>query len=258
MRRKMELIILGSGTGQPLADRGSPSLALLLNDCVVLFDMGPGTLRQLSRMGINHDKIGHIFISHFHPDHTADLIHLLFATRRPPFLEKRGPFRITGPQGFGDFLKKIQSAYGEWLTLPPEIMELEELEIQKRDNRGYEAFDMISQPVKHTQHSLAYRVVVPSGKSFVYSGDTGFCSEIVDLAQGTDLLILECSFRDGDEVEGHLTPSQAGKIAGSAGVKRLLLIHFYPEVLATDVAKQCRRAYAGELILGRDLLHLHL
>jgi ribonuclease BN (tRNA processing enzyme) len=258
MRKNMELIILGSGTGQPLADRGSPSLAMLLNNGVVLFDMGPGTLRQLSRIGINHDKIGHIFLSHFHPDHTADLIHFLFATRKPPILEKRDPFRITGPQGFRDFLKKIQNAYGKWLTIPPEIMELEELDIKKRDKRGYEAFDIISQPVKHTPHSLAYRVVVPSGNNFVYSGDTGFCSEIVDLAQGTDLLILDCSFPDGDEVAGHLTPSQAGKIASLAGVNKLLLIHFYPEVLATDMARQCRRAYAGELILARDLLHLHL
>jgi len=254
----MELIILGSGTGQPLADRGSPAVALLLNGGLVLFDMGPGTLYQLSRIGINHDKIKHIFISHFHPDHTADLIHFLFATRHPPILEKREPFVMTGPQGFKDFLKKVQKPYGKWLTMPSEIMELEELEIQKADKRGYEAFDIVSQPVRHTAQSLAYRVVFPSGKNFVYSGDTGFCAQIVDLARGTDLLILECSFPDGDEVEGHLTPSQAGQIARSAGASKLLLVHFYPEVLATDIAKQCRRTYTGELILGRDLLHLHL
>jgi ribonuclease BN (tRNA processing enzyme) len=254
----MELIILGSGTGQPLVDRGSPSLALLLDERLVLFDMGPGTLHQLSRIGINHHKIKHIFISHFHPDHTADLIHFLFATRHPPILEKREPFMITGPQGFRDFLKKIQKAYGKWLTIPLEIMELEELEIQKTDRRAYEAFDIISQPVRHTPQSLAYRIVVPSGKSLVYSGDTGFCSEIVDLARGTDLLILDCSFPDEEEVEGHLTPSQAGKIASLAGVNKLLLVHFYPEVLATHIVEQCRRTYAGEPILGRDFLHLHL
>jgi len=254
----MKLIILGSGTGQPAVDRCSPSLALLLDERIVLFDVGPGALRQLCRIGINHGKISHIFISHFHPDHTADLIHFLFATRHPPILEKREPFKITGPQGFKDFFKEIQKAYGKWLTMPSEIMELEELEIQKRSKREYEAFDIISQPVRHTAQSLAYRVVAPSGKSFVYSGDTGLCPEIVDLARGSDLLILECSFPDGEEVEGHLTPSQAGQIACSAGVNKLLLIHFYPEVLATDIAKQCRRTYSGELILGRDLLYLHL
>ena len=254
----MELIILGSGTGQPLVDRGSPSLALRLDGRLVLFDIGPGTLHQLSRIGIHHDKIQHIFISHFHPDHTADLIHFLFATRHPPILEKRDPFMITGPQGTKDFFKKMQKVYGKWLTMPSDIMVVEELEIQKTDKREYKTFDIVSQPVRHTPQSLAYRVLFASGKSFVYSGDTGLCSEIVDLARGTDLLILECSFPDGDDVEGHLTPSQAGQIARSAGVNKLLLVHFYPEVLATDMAKQCRRTYAGELILGRDLLHLHL
>ena len=80
----MELIVLGSGTGIPLSYRASPALAMIGYDNPVLFDMGPGTLRQLARIGINHDKIEQIFISHFHPDHTADLIHFLFATRNPP------------------------------------------------------------------------------------------------------------------------------------------------------------------------------
>ena len=254
----MELIILGSGTGQPLVDRGSPSLSLLLDERLVLFDMGPETLHQLSRVGIHHEKIKHIFISHFHPDHTAGLIHFLFATRHPPILEKRAPFIITGPRGLQDFFKKMQKAYGKWLTMPSDIMGVEELEIQKREKREYKAFHIVSQPVRHILQSLAYRAVFPSGKSFVYSGDTGLCSEIVDLARGTDLLILECSFPDGEGVEGHLTPSQAGQVARSAGVNRLLLIHFYPEVLASDIARQCRKTYAGELILGRDLLHLYL
>ena len=254
----MEIIILGSGTGLPSPDRASPSLALLLAGNPVLFDIGPGTLRQLSRIGIRHDKIGHIFISHFHPDHTADLIHFLFATRNPPVLAKRKPFTISGPLGLKEFLKRLQKAYGEWITLPPKTMKLEELQVQKPDKKTYGAFHIISQPVKHTPRSLAYRVVLPSGKNFVYSGDTGFCPEIVDLALGSDLLILDCSFPDGDEVEGHLTPSRAGEIATLAGVNRLLLTHFYPEVLATDIVKQCRRTYAGQLTLGSDLLHLHL
>ncbi len=254
----MEIIILGSGTGIPLVYRASPSLVLLHGALPVLIDMGPGTLRQLARVGINHDKIGHIFITHFHPDHTADLIHFLFATRNPATLEKREPFVIAGPQGLREFLHKLQKAYGKWLNLPPEIMALEELDTRKPEKRGYENFHMVSQPVKHTPHSLAYRVEEPSGGSFVYSGDTAFCNEIVDLARSSDLLILECSFPDGEDVEGHLTPSQAGRVARLAGVKKLVLIHFYPEILATDIAKQCRKTYTGDLILGRDMLHLRI
>ena len=252
----INLTLLGSGTSIPLSDRASPALVFFIEGKTTLFDLGPGTLRQLSKAGISHERIQSIFISHLHPDHTADLIHFLFVTRNPLTLKKREPFIITGPQGFKDFLVKLQSAYGKWLDVPSEIMEIEELDIQNQEKREYRNFNIISQPIKHTSHSLAYRVGGPSGESFVYSGDTGFCDEIVALAQGTDLLILECSFPDGGKFEGHLTPSLAGRIATLAGVKKLLLAHFYPEVLATDIAKQCRTIYAGELILGRDLLHL--
>jgi ribonuclease BN (tRNA processing enzyme) len=92
----------------------------------------------------------------------------------------------------------------------------------------------------------------------VYSGDTGFCDAVVELAQGADLLILESSFPDGEACDGHLTPSLAGRMATLAGVERLVLIHFYPECLRTDITAQCRRTYGGELILGEDLLLLRV
>jgi ribonuclease BN (tRNA processing enzyme) len=184
------------------------------------------------------------------------LIHFLFATRHPPDLAKRGPFTITGPQGYKDFHKGLERVYGKWLNIPPEIMEIRELAAARKDRIGYEAFEIISQPVKHSDPSIAYRIEHPSGKSFVYSGDTGFCTEIIDLAKASDLLILECALPDDTDIDVHLTPSLAGKIATQAGVKRLLLCHFYPEVLETDIAEECRKTFDGELILGRDLLHI--
>jgi len=254
----MELIVLGSGTCIPSNYRASPSLLLMANNQPVLFDMGPGTLRQLTRVGINHDKIGRIFLTHFHPDHTADLIHFLFATRDPSTLERRKPFTITGPMGFKNLLNNLQKAYGKWLDIPSEIMKIEELDTKKQVKRRYNNLNIISNPVKHTPHSLAYRVENEAGKSFVYSGDTDLCDEIVELAKDSDLLILECSFPDGKEMEGHLTPSRAGQIASLAKTNKLMLIHFYPEVLTTDIARDCRKTYAGELVLGRDLLHINV
>ena len=254
----MHLVVVGSGTGIPLADRASPALVFYTGAGPVLFDAGPGTCRQLARLGIPYDRIGQIFLTHFHPDHTADLIHFLFATRYPPVLRKRDPFMLVGPDGLAAFLMKLQKAYGTWIHIPPGIMTVEELSIQKPEKRTYALFELHSQPLKHTAQSLAYRVKSPEGKSFVYSGDTGFCQEMVDFARKADLLILECSLPEGGGVEEHLTPSQAGRIAALAGVPRLVLVHFYPEVLETDIARECRKVYAGELILAQDLLHLSL
>ncbi|MFH1240889.1 MAG: MBL fold metallo-hydrolase [Pseudomonadota bacterium] len=254
----MELIILGSGTGIPLNYRASPSLALRVGAELILFDMGPGTLRQLGRAGLSHELISRIFFTHFHPDHTLDLVHFLFATRNPNILGRRRPFSITGPVGLREFIHHLRRAYPGWISLPSEIMEIQELDINQTVPRDYSNLRILVRPTKHTPESLAYRVESRRGKSLVYSGDTVCCQEIVELATGTDLLILESSFPDGEEVEGHLTPSQAGHLASMAGVNRLVLTHFYPECLGTDIAAQCRKTYKGELILARDLLHIRI
>jgi ribonuclease BN (tRNA processing enzyme) len=254
----MKLIVLGSGTAIPLHDRGSPSLILLIEGNPVLFDIGPGTLRQLTRVGINYEKIGQIFLTHFHPDHTADLIHFLFASRNPAVLKRRRPFVIAGPSGLTEFINALQNAYQTYLTLPPKMMRIEEIDISKKVKGEYSNYTVTNSPTNHTPDSLAYRVKNRSGKTVVYSGDTCFCDEIVDLARGADLLILESSFPDGDEIEGHLTPSLAGRIATLAGVERLVLVHFYPECLRSDITSQCRQSYKGELVLGEDLLQIRV
>lgn len=252
----MQLIILGSGTGIPVHDRASPSILLHTKNRLLLFDIGPGTLRQMARIGMDFRVLDHIFITHFHPDHSADLVHLLFATRNPSILADRRPFVITGPLGLRDFLQALENAYGNWIKLPPDILTVDERKTEERETRRYADLTVISQPVSHTARSLAYRVEGPDGKSFVYSGDTGPCEGIISLAEGADVLILESSFPNGQEMEGHLTPFLAGRIAALAKVPRLVLLHFYPEVLKTDIAPQCRKSFTGELILARDLLSL--
>ncbi len=252
----MELIILGSGTAIPLADRASPSVAIFIEDQFLLMDIGPGTVRQLAVAGLNHEDIDYIAISHFHPDHTADLIHLIFATRHPPVLEKRKPFTVIGPKGFRGFLEGLKKPYGTWLDLPVGLMEIEELHTDTKDRRQFKGFTLLSAPLRHTGQSIGFRIEDHSGNSLIYSGDTGYCEELVDLARGAGLLILESSFPEGQAVEGHLTPSQAGEIATRAGVTRLVLTHFYPECLQSDIEGQCRKAYQGELILATDFMRL--
>jgi ribonuclease BN (tRNA processing enzyme) len=108
--------------------------------------------------------------------------------------------------------------------------------------------------VPHTERSLAYRIETPGGRTLVYSGDTGPSEALIELAKGCDLLILECSFPKEQEAHNHLSPEQAGEVAAAADPGKLLLLHFYPEVLAVDIPARCRRAYRGPLVLARDLM----
>ena len=206
----MRLIIIGSGTGLPLTYRASPSVAAFIDESPILFDMGPGTLRQLARIGVFHDRIRHVYISHFHPDHTADLIHFLFVTRSPDILDRRAPFTITGPVGIRKLIKNFQKAYGKWLDIPAEIMRIDELDTKGPDKREYKEYSVLSRPTKHSMNgSLAFRINTRGGNNFTYSGDTELCDGILKLARNSDLLILECSFPENHPGKGHLTPSQA-------------------------------------------------
>jgi len=252
----MEIVVLGSGTSVPLVERASPSLAIFIEDQFLLVDIGPGTVRQLAVAGLKYQDVGYIIISHFHPDHTADLIHFFFATRYPPILDKRKSFTIIAPEGFNWFLKLLKKPYGTWLDLPASLMNLVELKRGEKDKKEFDKFTIRSAPVNHTPQSIGFRIEDNSGRIVVYSADTGYCEEIVDLARGADLLILESSFPDGEEMAGHLTPSEAGNIATQSGVKRLVLTHFYPECLKTDIEAQCRRTYQGDLVLAADLMSL--
>ena len=254
----MEVVFLGTGTGIPLSHRASPSIAIFHGGDPILLDMGPGTLRQMHRAGIDHSRIEQIFLTHFHPDHTADLVHLFFATRNPSTLKHRKPFVVTGPVGLHALVEALQKAYGDGLSLPPGLLTVQELDVSNNVEFTWHGLRITTAPTRHTPNSIAYRVEDPAGKSVVYSGDTGFCGEIIQLARGANLLILEASFPDSQEVEGHMTPSQAGRVASLACVERLVLTHFYPECLATDVAAQCRNTYKGQLTLASDLLRIRV
>ena len=110
--------------------------------------------------------------------------------------------------------------------------------------------------LEHSDHSIGFRVMTPGGKAVSYSGDTDYCPNLILLARATDLLILECSFPDGSKVEGHLTPSLAGRVAREARCKRLLLTHFYPPCDDYDVKRAVESQYSGEVIVAEDLMKL--
>src|SRR4030043_254397 len=78
------------------------------------------------------------------------------------------------------------------------------------------------------------------------------------IASDVDLLVLECSFPNDKKVEGHLTPSLAGRIALESRCKKLLLVHFYPVCDQTDILKECRDVYSGEIILGEVLMRVKI
>lgn len=250
--------IIGSGTCVPSLKRSSCSVLMKISGVNLLFDSGPGTMHRLLQAGTTIFDISFIFYSHFHPDHTSEFVPFLFATKYPDENQRQIPLTIVAAKGISDLYDKLKTVYGQWIELKPGLLNIIELDNTADDTRSFENFTVESVPVEHNEESIAYKITSPGGISVVYSGDTDFSENLVALAKDADLLICESALPDELKTKGHLTPSLAGEIATRANVRKLLLIHLYPECDKVDIDKECRKTYSGPLILAEDLMEIKL
>lgn len=247
-----EWIVLGSGSIQPRAGYGCAGHALRRDARkLVLFDCGPGTLRQLGELGFGVADIGAVVLSHFHPDHCWDLFALAFARRKPelalPHLE------LVGPLGLEALLERGAAVY---------------------PSRGWTRFDNVSirevDPAAsgktidldglklgwcatlHAPEAVAWRAELGGSVSVTFSGDSGENPALATLARGSELFVCECSFPEERSQPQHLTPEGAGRLAESAGARRLVLTHFYPAMEPEAARTRAASAFSGTIEVAFD------
>jgi ribonuclease BN (tRNA processing enzyme) len=105
---------------------------------------------------------------------------------------------------------------------------------------------------------MAVRIESAAGRSAVYSGDSEYCANLVEISHNADLLILECSFPEDMPCVGHLSPTLAGRVARESQCKKLLLTHFYPPCDSSDLLTPLRNEFSGEVLLAEDLMRVVL
>ncbi|MBN2468175.1 MAG: MBL fold metallo-hydrolase [Deltaproteobacteria bacterium] len=254
MDRQLSVTILGAGTGVPLKDRQAPGLAVQAGPTHLILDSGSGAAYQLAKAGIDYHRFDHLLYTHYaHPDHINDLPELIFANEYFDPRRKR-ELAIFGPRGMQNFFEKLVALYpilGR-VTYPIKIHELQRSTLLIND------VVIKSSPLNHQGNEcVGYRIEY-GGKSLIYSGDTDYCKAMIDLAQGGDLLIAECSFPNQYKVAGHLIPTDVGMIARQARVKKVVLTHLYPLCDQFDVVAQVREKFHGEVLRAEDLITLTL
>ncbi|MDO8424684.1 MAG: MBL fold metallo-hydrolase [bacterium] len=187
-------------------------------DCYIVLDAGEGIYR-LDKY-VKSKKPVYLFLSHFHLDHIYG-IHIF-----DKFNFRQG-IKIFGQPGTKKFLNKIGSR--------PFVNPLGEQKnkITIRDlAEGVHREKIVPFPLEarylvHAEPCFGYRFEI-EGKTVAYCTDTGICDNLLRLARGVDVLILECAMKDGKKLKSwpHLAPLDCAKIAKKAGVKNLFLIHF--------------------------------
>ena len=246
----MKLTILGSGTAIVTARRGSSGYLIKIEDKTLLLDGGSGTLRKVAEASSSFKEIDYAIYTHFHPDHVTDLISLLFALRIPSD-HKSKDLTVVGPTGMKEFHRDLAKVFDDYIDPRGYELTIKELPGGYLD---FGNFRLTSSLINHHEGSLAYRVETKEGKAIVYSGDTDYCENIVDLARNVDVLLLECSYPKHIKVDGHLNSTLAGKVARESNCKKLILTHFYPICDDYDILGECREEFSGEVVLAEDLM----
>ncbi|MGB7363861.1 MAG: cyclic nucleotide-degrading phosphodiesterase [Rhodococcus sp. (in: high G+C Gram-positive bacteria)] len=239
----MRLTVLGcSGSvGGP----DSPASGYLLeapDTAPLVMDFGPGVLGALQKHANPNDV--HVLLTHLHADHCLDVAGLLVWRRYHP-IPAVGRAVVYGPSDMAFRLGVASAESGGRIDDMSDTLELRYL----RDG-GTVQFGTLSidtRRVYHPPESYGMRITTDRGSVLAYTGDTGMCDAVQELVAGADVLLSEASWtHEAGRPEGvHLSGTEAGQLAASAGVSELLLTHIPPWTSREDVIAEAKAEFDG-------------
>jgi ribonuclease Z len=290
----MELLLLGTGTPLPSPNRCGGGQLITSGEHRVLVDCGWGVARRLMAANVPLGDIDTVCFTHMHSDHVTDLPDFLIMrwTAGGATL----PLTIYGPEGTREMVEGFRAGlepdvrfriahHGE--KLAPQAMRCDVREVPASDEPTCVA--TIGE-MRISAFAVDHRPVVPAfgyridcgGRALVLSGDTMKCDTLVDASRGADVLVCEAmslpmmrariDFLRGagnergakilDEAcDYHAATADVAAMARDAGVRKLVLTHLLPPIpdegpLPEQFVEGMSGIYAGEIVLGRDLMRL--
>lgn len=250
-----EVIFLGVG-GAMAADPADNHTALVVRDGshTLLLDCGPTIMRQLERVGLTAGDPTHVFISHQHGDHSLGLPMLLL--NRTLFWPER-PLLVLAMPSVLEMLRQLTHlAYPDLSRRMAETVTFLPLE-EASGSHSLPAGGKITYataPGRHSVPTWGVRLAFASGRSLVYSSDTGSTPTMARLAAGADLLVHDTFFLEppSQPFDNHSTAEQVGELAEEAGVAALALVHreLTDITAAPAYVAAARRRFSGAVLVA--------
>ncbi|MFI6941734.1 MBL fold metallo-hydrolase [Streptomyces sp. NPDC050418] len=243
----MKLTVVGCSGSFPSADSACSSYLVEADGFRLLLDMGNGALGELQRHCGLYD-LDAVFLSHLHPDHCIDMCAYFVARYYRHEGGRCDAIPVYAPEGAQD---RLTTAYGDSPSASAmgEVFDFRALKSGASFEIG--PFSVRTERVAHPVEAYAIRVE-HEGRSLVYSGDTGACPQLDELAAGTDLYLCEASFIHGKESipDLHLNGREAGESAARAGAGKLVLTHIPPWTDANINLADAREVFDGPVELA--------
>ena len=230
----------------------------------ILFETGPGVIRQLAKAKYSPMEIDGVFISHSHADHMLGFPYFMFMdlTERVFKGGKTRTLPLITTLDIGNFLQKMIEFCYPSTEFPTKI---DLLEASTEDFKIFTIndFKITTAPVIHSVPTIGARIELPNCV-ITYSSDTIYCENVIELARDCDLLIHEAfagsNMKTMAEKVKHGTAEEAGKIAQKANAKRLALVHMLPipSVSEEQLIKEAKQYFDGEVFVPKELEELEV
>lgn len=252
------------GTAGAVADGQRDNVSLLfsaqqgsLPDFHLLIECGGSAAHKLARLGVAYEGLEHIVITHTHLDHLYGLPGFLFSIKYRN-QSRTAPLRIYCPEEASEFIASLLDIFGVREKSPYPI----ELHgVPPEENAPVfenERITVTSTPVDHVPDmpTIGVKIVSKlSGKTMVYSSDTGYSERVIRFAKGADMLFHECCGLSRPDIPPfHSSALHVGQVAKKAGVKKLVLVHLdtvlndAPDKLVAEVQQN----FQGETVVASD------
>ncbi|PKQ28937.1 MAG: hypothetical protein CVT63_00010 [Candidatus Anoxymicrobium japonicum] len=246
----LKVTVCGSSGGYAGAGKACSGFLLQSESGTLLLDIGAGVLSNVLKH-IEADQLDGLALTHMHYDHYSDIYGLCTArcfreTALPalPVLATAdakdiiaSPLAERSRPGFFKCVKMIAPIPGEEIDIA--------------------GFNVMAKPSEHVVDGFIYRINVDD-RTICYSGDTGRCDAVLEMACDVDLFICESTFTSEWFLsrEGHLDAFESGQIAADAGVKSLLLTHLWPTLDPEIALVEASTRYNGPVDIAVEGLML--
>ena len=280
-----EVRVIACGTGMPDQRRGQASACFLFefgNGEKLIFDIGTGSMRNISSLMIPYQYLTKVILSHLHTDHWGGLASLWaggWTAGRPVPLEVWGPSGQTPEMGTKYAIEHFMKANNwDYQTRAYKITPVPgRITVHEFDYMGINAIvfrqngiTVRSWPAIHAGDGPVSFSIEYAGLKMVFGGDTSPNKWFIEYAKNADFVIHEAFL--GPELfvvyanqppqlgwraccEFHTSGQAFGKIMSEIQPRHAVAYHFMNEEgTRYSLYDNIRETYAGPLSMATDMM----
>ena len=235
----VSVTFVGSGDAFGAGGRFQTCLLVDAPNTHFAIDFGGTSLVALNKMGIRHNSIDAIVLSHIHGDHCGGIPFMLMDAMLGAKRDR--PLTIAGPRDTQNRLQEVYEVLFPGMNVMKPKFDLDYIEMEAMKPQEVCGITVTSYPAAHTGGTNPTSLRIQVGdKVIAYSGDGDWTKHMPAVARDADLFICECYFHT-KQVRFHMNYRTIKEHWEEFGAKRIILTHMGPEMLAQadSVPEEC-------------------